>query len=111
MLKRFIVIAAALAALYPTPQALAEQPVVRWIVRDAPGFRYHFLDKIQTTKLLHATPELGTFNHHGHLAYYQGVLFANWDIHARDENKSGQHGMYRFSTDQGKTWSEAKPVF
>ena len=88
-----------------------EQPVVKWTVQDAPGFRYHFLEKSKTTNLLYATPETGTFNLHGYLHYYQGVLFASWDNHARDENSSGQHGVFRYSTDEGKTWSEQQRLF
>ena len=89
----------------------AEQPVVRWAIQDGPEFRYHFLEKTKTTNLLYATPETGTFNLHGFLRYYKGVLFASWDNHARDENTSGQHGVFRYSTDEGKTWSEQKRLF
>ena len=84
---------------------------MKWTVQDAPGFRYHFLEKYKTTNLLYATPETGTFNLHGYLHYYQGVLFASWDNHARDENSSGQHGVFRYSTDEGKTWSEQQRLF
>ena len=91
-----------------TPDKL---PVVEWTARDAPDFRYQFLEKVRTTKLLHATPESGTFSHHGYLAYHKRVLFANWDSHARDENSSGQHGMFRFSTDEGETWSDPRRLF
>jgi len=86
-------------------------PVVEWTAGKAPDFRYQFLNRVRTTELLHATPETGTFSHHGYLAYHQGVLFASWDSHARDENSSGQHGIFRYSTDGGGTWSDAKPLF
>ena len=86
-------------------------PVVEWTVGDAPDFRYRFLEQVETTALLHATPETGTFSHHGFLAYHKGVLFASWDSQARDENTSGQHGVFRYSTDEGETWSNAKPLF
>ena len=89
----------------------AKMPVVEWTARDAPDFRYDFLDGVRTTTLLHATPETGTFSHHGFLAYHQGVLFASWDSHARDENTSGQHGVFRASGDGGKTWSDRRPLF
>lgn len=88
-----------------------EQPVVRWAIQDEPEFRYHFLEKTKTTNLLYATPETGTFNLHGFLRYYKGVLFASWDNQARDENTSGQHGVFRYSTDEGKTWSKQKRLF
>jgi len=86
-------------------------PVVEWTAGSAPDFCYEFVDNIETTELLHATPETGTFNLHGYLAYYKGVLFACWDSQARDENTSGQHGVYRYSTDEGVTWSDLKSLF
>lgn len=87
-------------------------PAVRWTVdRDAMSFRYSFLGNVKTTTLLHAAPETGTWNHHPYVTCYRDVLFANWDTHARDENASGQHGILRRSTDGGKTWSEAEPLF
>ena len=86
-------------------------PVVEWTADDSPDFRYQFLERVRTTKLLGATPETGTFSHHGFLAYHQQVLFASWDSHARDANSSGQHGMFRFSTDEGKTWSDPGRLF
>ncbi len=88
-----------------------EMPVVEWTAGDTPDFRYLFLDNVKITQLLYATPETGTFNHHGHLAYFKGVLFACWDNQARDENTSGQHAVYRFSTDKGETWSELRSLF
>jgi len=87
-------------------------PVVQWTVtRDTMNFRYDFLENIKTTTLLTATPETGTFNHHPYIMYFKGVLFANWDTHARDENASGQHGVFRRSTDGGKTWSPVEELF
>ena len=74
-------------------------PAVKWTAGDAPDFRYRFLEKVKATTLLHATPETGTFNLHGYLTHFKGVLFACWDSQARDENTSGQHGVYRYSTD------------
>ena len=94
-----------------TTLTASEQAVVRWTVQDDPDFRYHFLQKTQTTNLLYATPETGTFNLHGFLRCYKGVLFASWDNQARDENTSGQHGVFRYSTDEGKTWSKQKRLF
>ncbi len=89
----------------------AEQQVVQWTVQDSPEFRYQFLEEVETTTLFYATPETGTFNHHGYLAYFKGVLFASWDNQARDENTSGQRGVFRYSTDEGETWSEQKTLF
>jgi hypothetical protein len=89
-----------------------KSPVVQWTVaRDAMNFRYDFLEKIKTTTLLTATPETGTWNHHPYVKYFKGVLFTNWDTHARDENASGQHDVFRLSTDGGKTWSPVEVLF
>ena len=89
----------------------SEMPVVRWTAQDASDFRYQFLEHVKTTQLLYATPETGTFNHHGYLTYYKGVLFACWDSQARDENTSGQHGVFRYSSDEGETWSNQENLF
>jgi hypothetical protein len=89
-----------------------EMPVVQWTAaRDQMNFRYDFLENIKTTKLLTATPETGTWNHHPYVTYFKGILFANWDTHARDENASGQHGVFRRSADGGKTWSPVEVLF
>lgn len=95
-----------------TNQTRRKVPVVQWTAaRDAMNFRYEFLEKIQITRLLTATQETGTFNHHPYVAHFKGVLFATWDTHARDENASGQHGLFCRSTDAGKTWAPATVLF
>ena len=88
-----------------------EMPIVEWTVRDVPDFRWHFLENVKTRKLWHATPEKGTFSHHGFLAYHRGVLFACWDSQARDENVSGQHGVFTYSNNKGETWADPRPLF
>ena len=112
---RFTALAALAAVLAGLPTLMEAgspvQPVVRWTVQDPPDFRYEFVQNVRVTELLHATPETGTFNLHGYLAHHQGVLFACWDSQARDENTSGQHGVYRFSTDGGETWSPRRQLF
>ncbi len=101
-----------LLSLAATPSAPpAEKPVVRWTANQAPDFRYQFIENLRVTPLLQATPETGTFNLHGYLKYFQGVLFACWDSQARDENTAGQHGVFRFSADGGETWSDLRPLF
>ncbi len=86
-------------------------PGLQWTAGRRENFRYNFLEKVETFTLLKATPETGTWSHHPYVTYFKGVLFANWDTHARDENASGQHGVFRRSTDGGKTWSPAKKLF
>ncbi|MFZ5831360.1 MAG: exo-alpha-sialidase [Planctomycetota bacterium] len=87
-------------------------PVVRWTAaRDAMNFRYDFLENVKTTTLLRATPESGTWNHHQHIIYFEGVFYAVWDTQIKDENAAGQHGVLRRSTDQGKTWTPVEKLF
>lgn len=114
LLLRATIVAALLYGSACVDDVSAQQtstPTVKWTVRDAPDFRYQFLEKVKTTTLLHGTSETGTFNLHGYLTYFKGTLFACWDSQARDENTSGQHGVYRYSTDDGKTWSDPKTLF
>ena len=90
----------------------AQQPVVRWSAgNDKMNFRYNFLENIETTTLYEATPETGTFSHHSHITYVDGVFYAWWDNHIKDENGSGQRGLLRRSTDQGKTWPPVEELF
>lgn len=87
-------------------------PVVRWTAnRDEMNFRYNFLKNLEHINLNTATPEMGTFNHHPYITYFKGVFYAIWDIHIRDENAAGQHGLLRRSTDQGKTWTPVEVLF
>ncbi len=89
-----------------------EIPVVRWTAnRDEMNFRYNFLENLEHITLHTGIPETGTYNHHPHLTYFKGVFYATWDIHIRDENGSGQYGLMRRSTDQGKTWSPVEELF
>lgn len=106
-------IAAALAGIAAVTHGAepASAPAVRWTADRAPDFCHRFIERVQTTKLLHATPETGTFNLHGHLAFFDGVLFACWDSQARDENAPGQHTVFRRSSDRGETWSDVADLF
>jgi len=100
-----------LVTIFSLPLLAAEKPVVRWTADDAPDFRYQFIEKMKITELKHATPENGKFNHHPYLAVHQKIMFACWDTQARDENISGQHGVFCRSTDRGETWSRAEVLF
>jgi hypothetical protein len=75
------------------------------------NFRYDFLENLKTTTLLRATPESGTWNHHQHIIYFEGVFYAVWDTQIKDENAEGQHGVLRRSTDQGRTWTPVEQLF
>ena len=107
-----LVLAVQAALCQEHPDRDRETPVVQWTAaRGAMNFRYEFLENLKTISLCTAAPETGTWNHHPYVTYFKGVLFANWDTHARDENASGQHGVFRRSTDGGKTWSPVEVLF
>ena len=89
-----------------------ERPVVRWTAnRDEMDFRYDFLGNLEHINLHTATPETGTWNHHQHIFYFKGVMFAVWDSQIRDENAAGQHARMRRSSDQGRTWTPMEVLF
>lgn len=64
----------------------------------------------ETTMLFEGTPtqELGAFNLHAHITYFEGALIAEWSTHWMDEDSPGQYVRYAFSKDLGKTWSDPK---
>lgn len=91
------------------------EPVVshhlQWSADEQLDFRYRFLKKIKVETLKYATPDTGMFNHHPYLAKFENNLFACWDTQVRDENTSGQHGVFCFSSDQGRTWTAPRTLF
>ena len=91
------------------------EPVVshhlQWSADERLDFRYRFLKKIKVETLKYATPDTGMFNHHPYLAKFENNLFACWDTQVRDENTSGQHGVFCFSSDQGRTWTTPRTLF
>ncbi len=93
-------------------QADSKMPVIRWTaLSDEMEARLDLLKNTETHTLYTGTPETGTFSHHSHICYYKGVFFATWDNQVNDENASGQRGLFRRSTDQGRTWSETRELF
>jgi hypothetical protein len=89
-----------------------QPPVIRWTVAlDELGFRLNLLQNTETVTLYTGNPLTGTFSHHSFICYYKGVLFVTWDNQVNDENASGQQGLFRLSTDKGKTWSDTKELF
>lgn len=87
-------------------------PVVRWTANSDPmNFRYDFLENIEHISLYEATPENGTFSHHQHITFHDGIVYAVWDSHIRDENAAGQHARMRRSADGGKTWGPIEVIF
>jgi hypothetical protein len=91
---------------------LGSRPVLEWTAaRDPLNFRYEFLENLKITTLLEATSETGTWNHHQHILYLNGVLYAIWDTQIRDENAAGQHAVLRRSDDQGDSWTPIEQLF
>lgn len=87
-------------------------PEIRWTAgKDEMNFRYDFLNNVETTILYRATPEYGMFSHQPFIVHFKDTLIAAWDNHIRDENGSGQRSSYRFSKDQGETWSQINELF
>ena len=65
----------------------------------------------RTFTLYRATPETGTYAHHGHVAYFRNALYAAWSNHAQDEDAPGQHVQIRRSADLGETWTDPVVLF
>lgn len=87
-------------------------PVLRYTANSDPTiFKYDLLENTEKTLLYRGSPESGTWNHHTMITYFNGVLYASWDQHARDENASGQHGLIRRSPDMGESWTDVEILF
>ena len=116
---RFIGILLALTRVVTVQPALAtdvlSDPVathhLQWSANKHHDFRYRFLKKIKVKTLKYATPATGMFNHHPYLAKIENNLYACWDTQARDENTSGQHSVFCFSSNQGRTWTAPRTLF
>ena len=116
---RFIGILLALTRVVTVQPALAtdvlSDPVathhLQWSANKQHDFRYRFLKKIKVKTLKYATPATGMFNHHPYLTKFENNLYACWDTQARDENTSGQHSVFCFSSNQGRTWTAPRTLF
>lgn len=58
-----------------------------------------------------AEPGGYVYSHHGYLAWHDGVLYAAWSNHRRDEDASGQHVRFSISDDRGASWRPAAELF
>ena len=56
------------------------------------------------TRLMLATPELGTYNHAPMLSYHNGLFLASWKNSPQDEDQNGQRVLYSQSSD-GTNWT------
>ncbi len=96
-------------------EAVLLEPAVshhlQWSANTNYDFSYHLLKKIKVETLKYATPATGMFNHHPYLTKLKNNLFACWDTQLHDENTSGQHGVFCFSSDQGRTWTAPRTLF
>ena len=89
------------------------QPVVRCAgeVGSGPTLGLPVVEGIHTATLYHATPENGTYSHHGYITHHNGVLFATWSNHLRDEDGQGQRVLTSRSSDRGETWTPFAELF
>jgi hypothetical protein len=69
------------------------------------------LTGVETATLYHATPEHGTYSHHGYITYARGVLVAAWSNHACDEDAPGQRVLWSRSSDRGEQWAPWEELF
>jgi len=113
LLSSFLTIILSLSGCSQEKQANDQQsPDIRWTaLSDWMSSKLNLLENTETHTLYMATPETGTYSHHGHITYYKDVLFATWDNQVNDENGSGQQGLFRRSTDRGKTWTPVEELF
>lgn len=89
-----------------------DSPSIRWTAfSDERGFTLDLLENMETHTLYTGNPESGTYSHHSHITYFDDVLLATWDNQVKDENGSGQQGLYRKSFDRGRTWTPVEPLF
>jgi hypothetical protein len=87
-------------------------PVLQWTAWGDPmNFRYDFTGDYDVIPLYMADPDNGAFSHHSYITWYDGVFYAAWDNHIRDENGSGQRGLMRRSYDGGQTWTDLEELF
>ncbi|MCK5591284.1 MAG: hypothetical protein KAI72_04945, partial [Candidatus Pacebacteria bacterium] len=69
------------------------------------------MQNMHTTVLYDAKPEAGTYSHHPHIIYFNGVIYTMWSNHKADEDAPGQRVLMRRSTDQGESWEDLVELF
>ncbi|MBS3764051.1 MAG: exo-alpha-sialidase [Planctomycetes bacterium] len=69
------------------------------------------LQNVERTIVYRATPETGSYSHHGYIILHNNTLFATWSNHAKDEDAPGQRVLWSRSTDEGKTWASWEELF
>jgi len=113
LLSSFLTIILSLSGCSQEKQANDQQsPDIRWTaLSDWMSSKLDLLENTETLTLYMATPETGTYSHHGHITHFRDVLFTTWDNQVNDENGSGQQGLFRRSTDRGKTWTPVEELF
>jgi len=92
-----------------------KKPVVKWTAQlpdsTKVGLGFELLQNTQTTTLYDAKPETGTYSHHPHITYFNGVIYTMWSNHKADEDAPGQRVLMKRSTDQGETWENLVELF
>ena len=89
-------------------------PEIQWVGErnlSRPDLGYPVLENKLTREIYHATPETGTYSHHGYIAVFRGDLFAIWSNHSRDEDAPGQRVLMSRSGDPGKSWTDFTEIF
>ena len=69
------------------------------------------LRNTHTVTLYRATEETGIYSHHSHIVQFEGVVYAAWSNHLKDEDAPGQRVLLRRSIDQGSTWTAFVELF
>lgn len=84
--------------------------VLEWTAFDN-SFKFDKIPGVKFQTLYFADNKTGSYSHHQHIIYNKGVVYAVWDNHIQDENGSGQRTLYRYSKDEGKSWSDLLELF
>lgn len=92
----------------------AETTPVTWDVPypepQQPAQGYPALHGVEHFELFHATPEVGVYCHHPHIAHHEGTFFATWSNHRYGEDGPGQRVLYSISQD-GRDWAPFAECF
>ncbi|MFW5856655.1 MAG: exo-alpha-sialidase [Planctomycetota bacterium] len=97
-----------------TEPSVRTERQVRWVGpldTASPTLGLPVLDNLRKVTLYRAADHPDHFSHHAYLAVCEGVLFAMWSTHLRDEDGSGQRVSVSRSHDNGRTWTPAETLF
>jgi hypothetical protein len=69
------------------------------------------LNCVQRATLYQASEQGDSFSHHGYITHHEGILFASWSNHRRDEDAPGQRVCFSVSSDGGHNWQSPAELF